>query len=164
MAKVLAVLLALGFVAPVSAANPRVSSPITLHEADLKRKPEPVLDAWIAYMLARASWMSEHVPDAASRSYSRSFEEEKAGREMLITIWSEHSKGEPKIKDTYLDQLVTVSSAGYLREYVWTYLGSTKWKTRPEGLRLDEFEIWRKAQLPNHRAQTMAVNVVRPNE
>ena len=67
---------------------------------------------------------------------------------MLIEIWSLQSKKEPKVTDAYLDKLATVATAGFLREYVWTYLGSRAWKTKPDGLRLDDFETWRMAHLP----------------
>jgi len=137
----------------------RVPSPVTLTDRDMSRMGEGVLDAWLAYTIARAAWVSENVPHEASFRYSRSFEEEMMGREMLVVVWAAHVNKHPNAKDTYLDQVAAVSSAGFLREYVWTYLGSRKWKAKPEGLRLDEFGVWNEAHLTNHRAKTLSSSV-----
>ena len=155
MTKALVVLLTLTPVV-VLAGQQRVSSPLVLTDRDMSRMDEGVLDAWLAYTIARQAWVSENVPPEASTRYSRSFEEELAGREMLAEVWAAHVKKHPNAKDMYLDQVAAVSSAGFLREYVWTYLGSKKWKTKPEGLRLDEFGVWKEPHLLDHRAKTLS--------
>ena len=137
----------------------RVSQPVTLTDRDMSRMSDGVLDAWLAYTIARQTWVLENVPHEASTRYSRSLEEEMAGREMLVAVWDAHVKKHPNAKDTYLDQVAAVSSAGFLREYVWTYLGSRKWKEKPEGLRLDEFWVWNEAHLLDHRAKTLSSSV-----
>ena len=158
MTKVLVALLTLTPVI-VLAEQQRVSQPVTLSDRDMSRMGEGVLDAWLAYTIARQVWVSENVPPEASTRYSRSFEEEMAGREMLVVAWDAHVKKHPNAKDQYLDQVTAVSSAGFLREYVWTYLGSRKWKIKPEGLRLDEFGVWNEAHLLDHRAKTLSSSV-----
>ena len=139
-------------------ADDKVKITITLDEAALKGKPQSVLGAWMGYGVARANWLSEHVlvKPGASESYHRCFEEELAGRESLAKIWIELKQSDPKLKDEYLDQIIAIRHAGFLGEYVWSYLGSADWKQAPEQLRLEAFEKWKASNLAGHKAQTFA--------
>ena len=136
----------------------KVKITITLDEAALKGKPESVLGAWMGYGIARANWLSENVltKPGGPATYHRCFEEELAGRESLAKIWIELKQSDPKLKDEYLDQLIVVRHAGFLGEYVWSYLGSPDWKQPPDQLRLEAFENWKASKLVGHKAQTFA--------
>ena len=131
---------------------------ITLDEAALKGKPESVTSAWMGYGIARANWLSENIlgrPDA-TKSYRRCFEEELAGRESLAKIWAELKESDVKLKDDYLDQVLMIRNAGFLGEYVWSYLGSADWKQPPKQLRLEAFDKWKASNLEGHKAVTFA--------
>ncbi len=136
----------------------KVKITITLDEAALKGKPESALGAWMGYGIARANWLSENVlvRPGASESYHRCFEEELAGRESLAKIWIELKHSDAKLKDEYLDQIIAIRHAGFLGEYVWSYLGSADWKQAPDTLRLDAFEKWKISNLKGHKAVTFA--------
>ena len=45
-------------------------------------------------------------------------------------------------------------AAGFLREYVWSYLRHDSWATRPADMNLAGFDAWRATQLTNHVAVT----------
>jgi len=142
----------------------KVEITVTLDEAALKGKPESVTGAWMGYGIARANWISEHVLVNPGElvSYRRCFEEELAGRESLAKIWAELKQSDAKLKDEYLDQVLVIRSAGFLGEYVWSYLGSADWKQPSKELRLEAFEKWRTANLAGHKAQTLADVKIEP--
>jgi len=142
----------------------KVNITVTLDEAALKGKPESVTGAWMGYGIARANWLSENVlgKPGVQASYRRCFEEELTGRESLAKIWSEMKHSDPKLKDEYLDQVIMIRGAGFLGEYVWSYLGSTDWQQPPEQLRLDAFDKWKVANLAGHKAQTFANVKIEP--
>jgi hypothetical protein len=78
------------------------------------------------------------------------FEEELEGRKALVLIWK---KMDNKLEDKYLNELELVHNAGLMREYVWTYLKRTSW-TEPEKLRMKDFQIWKKANLKEHKVES----------
>jgi len=155
---VLFVLVALVGMASAKSKGGKESVNITLDQKQLEGKPEAVMSAWMGYGMARANWISEHVLGKSDRpkDYHRGFEEELAGRESLSKIWSDLKGSDATLKDAYLDQLATVEAAGFMSEYVWTYLGSPEWKDAPQGLRLAEFEKWKTSNLADHKVETCA--------
>jgi len=150
--------------AAIAASDDKVNITVTLDEAALKGKPESVTSAWMGYGIARANWISEHVlgnPEAM-KTYHRCFQEELTGRESLAKIWSELKHSDPKLKDDYLDQVITIRGAGFLGEYVWSYLGSADWKQPPKQLRLEAFDKWKASSLAGHKAETFADVKIEP--
>jgi hypothetical protein len=142
----------------------KVNITVTLDQKALKGKAESVTGAWMGYGIARANWISEHVlgnPETA-KAYRRCFEEELAGRENLAKIWSELKHSDPKLKDDYLDQVIMIRGAGFLGEYVWSYLGSADWKQPPKQLRLEAFDKWKASNLSGHKAETFADVKIEP--
>jgi hypothetical protein len=131
---------------------------VTLDNEGLKGRPIAVMSAWMMYGVARANWVSEHVLGKSSSvsGYHRSFEEELAGRESLAKIWPELKVSDKAAQDAYLDDLQSVLSAGFLREYIWFYLGSPEWHDVPDGLHLSDFEKWKSSNLVNHKVETLA--------
>jgi hypothetical protein len=130
-----------------------------IDQAALDGKPESVCSAWLGYGLARSNWIAENILDdlLSGKTYLHSFDEEYAGREALATIWSELKESEPLAADKYLDELLSVMKAGFLREYVWLYLKSPDWNLEPEGLRLNEFKDWMKIHAKEHIVETLVV-------
>ncbi|MEO0574692.1 MAG: hypothetical protein AAF004_04450 [Pseudomonadota bacterium] len=118
----------------------------------------PVTGSWIAYSLDRSFCQLEHGGDNPAR-YS-SFDCELSARDALVTRWSEIggvAVDEASDADAaYLDALTRVNNAGFLPEYTWHYLKRRNWR-RPDTLRLDAFDGWRRDALSRHKAQTKII-------
>jgi len=110
---------------------------------------------WLAYLLKRAKY---HEQDGVCRDTETvvvpSFEEECQVRAATLKTYQSLQKAEPELNVPYFNDLSRVASAGFLREYVWTYLRQPSWTRLPDHLHLAEFDQWRKSNLRNHRAQT----------
>jgi hypothetical protein len=143
---------------PIVEAKEKLNISVTVDDAQLKGRGEGVTGAWIGYALARANWISEHVEPGTplAGTYSRSFEEELAGREALVKIWGELKEKDSKLADPYLDGLGSVVREGFVKEYVWTHLRGKEWKEPSPPLRLEEFAQWMKVNWPTHQAETCA--------
>lgn len=112
---------------------------------------DPVLQAWVAYGLARSVCQLELGGPNPARN--QAFRCELAAREALITRWQQS----PVQGDPYLEQLAATAEAGYLDEYVWHYLRRREW-TRPTDLDLEGFTAWRAKFLPRrHRPETRII-------
>lgn len=109
--------------------------------------------SWVAYSLGRSTCQLAIGGDNPARSHS--FDCELKARMVLVDTWLEETKFTDET-DGYLDQLVAVSDAGFLDEYVWVFLRREGW-TRPDGLELDRFAEWRDERLPEHRAKTRII-------
>ena len=113
---------------------------------------DPVLQAWVAYGLARSVCQLEIGGPNPARN--QAFECELVAREALIARWQQsEAQG-----DAYLERLTATHSAGYLEEYVWHYLRRQEW-ARPEDLDLEGFKAWRGEFLPRrHRPETRIIS------
>lgn len=138
-----------------SGAKPK---PQIVISADLR---DPTLGAtWLLYALAKWKWASEHLPPGSGRfngSTEASFEEEAFARGALADGWKMVKEKHPDAVDRYLDDLLNVHEASFVREYVWKHLRRREWEPEPEGLRMKEFQLWKKGNLSHHRVKTMAV-------
>ena len=147
-----------GFPSPSLAKKDKLNISVVLDDKSLEGKPEQVMSAWLGYAMARANWISEHVdvksPEA--KLYTRTLEEEVAGRDSLATIWGELKEKQQGLTDSYLDQLHKVKEAGLLREYVWANLRSSAWPSEPADLQLARYADWAKLNLPGHKVETHA--------
>jgi hypothetical protein len=56
-------------------------------------------------------------------------------------------------QDPYLQELVRIEEANFVREYVWSCLHDADWQP-PRDLRLDEFLPWFDASLRSHRVES----------
>ena len=119
--------------------------------------PQHALAPWLAYAGSRVVWMEktffERNPGAAAYRYS--FAEEVEARDWCAQVWRD-LKAKDGRSDRYLDDLVAVQEAGFLREYTWVFLRDAGWSA-PEGLRLTEFDQWRRLHLPAHRPERRAI-------
>jgi hypothetical protein len=131
---------------------------VVVDAESLEGKDKQIIAAWVGYAMARANWISEHYKTdrASAKWYSRTLDEEAAGRESLAQIWSEFKVKQPRLRDRYLDHLQKVKEAGFLREYVWANLRDPEWKAQPAGLRLERYAEWAKVNLAGHVVQTHA--------
>lgn len=113
---------------------------------------------WLNYILARHNYITDHKDqyDFYPGTLAPLFEEEVMGRENLAQILKELKELYPEykdFKDKYLDELFLVHEAGFMREYVWTYLREPFWE-EPGDLKLDRFDSWRKNHLKDHSVQS----------
>jgi hypothetical protein len=112
--------------------------------------------AWLAYCLARYQYIEEHFndPSRGHADYKRTFEEEVIGRQMLADAWGKAREFDPSAVNKYLDELLSIEDAGFIPEYVWTYLRDPSWHREPEQLRHDLFDSWRDKHLKGHEVET----------
>lgn len=118
---------------------------------------EPVLQAWVAYGLARSVCQLEMGGPNPARNHA--FDCELGAREALVARWRELGDRVPgdQAEAEYLDALAAAEFAGHLDEYVWHYLRRRGWE-RPEGIDADAFDRWRRSNLArSHRPQTRIV-------
>jgi len=118
---------------------------------------DSVAAAWLGYALSRFNWVRDNAPQTMNKyDYRKSFEEELQGRGSLVKIWQELKEKDSSLKNTYLDEALMIYEAGYLKEYVWLYLGDGTWKNPPAASRLKKFMRWQDKKIPNHQVQTLA--------
>jgi len=119
--------------------------------------PKEVLAPWLFYAGTRAHWMEKKFFDQnpGAMSYKYSFTEEVEARKGCADLWRE-VKVKKGLTNCYLDDLAAVVEAGFLEEYIWTYLQDSHWR-QPENLRLAEFDHWRSLNLRDHQPETRAV-------
>ena len=111
---------------------------------------------WLAYALGLANWAtSSGALDAAPVGpLVPTFDGELAARSLLITIWRESQASKAAKPSAYMDALLRVQDAGFLREYVWTVHWRSSWKDQPADLRLAAFYAWQRSALAGHQPQT----------
>ncbi len=118
--------------------------------------PDDVNAAWLGYLMERQIYIREH-----SHQYKPTpgiviptFDEEVEGRKTMAQIWKELKEKDQGRKDKYLDAMVAVHEANFMREYVWTYLRQESWSGQPKGLRLEQFSQWQQLHLKDHKPET----------
>jgi tetratricopeptide (TPR) repeat protein len=148
----IAVLLILAFAALVGcahtaapAASPTADSVVV--SADVGA-PD-VLAAWSVYGLALAA--------EADKTGGDDFATEVTARGLLVDTWKE-TRASKHLTDAYLDLLVGVGDAGFMREYVLAYLARPGWTLTGDDLSrlaVDKWSSWVGTRLPkDHRAIT----------
>ena len=117
--------------------------------------PEGESKIWLAYLFARAAFAANETnggPAVGERESS--FEEEVRGRTIALTTFRALKREPAQSASVYFNDIDRVEAAGFLREYVWSYLHSAAWSTTPSNLDLAGFETWRAEHLANHKAVT----------
>jgi hypothetical protein len=113
--------------------------------------------AWLAYALALSAWANKS--GAAEKSPDGilvpTFDGELEARLTQLQIWKELNEKEP-MRLAYMDKLLEVQAAGFIREYVWKFHRRPSWGSEPEGLRTAEFEEWQSKALSGHQPHTGA--------
>ena len=118
--------------------------------------PDDIGAAWLGYLMERQIYIREH-PDQYKLTPGiviPTFDEEVGARQTMAQIWKELREKDQSRRDRYLDELVPVHEADFMREYVWTYLRQQSWTKQPKDLRLKEFSQWRPLHLPGHQPET----------
>ena len=81
------------------------------------------------------------------------FDCELSARVDLLSTWREKKLEQPAISNDYLDTLLAVGDAGYLREYVDDQFGRRHW-TKPDDLDTDDYDRWMAHHFPRHEPET----------
>lgn len=118
--------------------------------------PAPERQIWMTYLMTRAA-------HAARESESRllapgdreaTFDEEVRARTVAVGAFRTLQTQSERLESAYFSDLDRVEAAGFLREYVWSYLRQPSWGAPPAGLALKAFEAWRAQHLRGHVAVT----------
>lgn len=115
---------------------------------------DPAHQSWVTYSLIRSACQLEIGGENPARASS--FECEFKARTHLINAWEEKSLNNQLLNDDYLDALGEVRQAGFLAEYTVHYFRKDRWQL-PEGLRVNDFRMWRRQNLRGHRAKTLII-------
>ena len=117
--------------------------------------PDHLGAPWLGYLMARQVYIMKHEDqyDLSPGVIIPMFEEEVEARTSLVQIWKELKEKDEKLKDKYLNELRLIHEAGFMHEYVWTYLRRASWK-KSEKLKLKEFSNWRKKHLKKHKVES----------
>lgn len=141
--------------APVSEARARAAA-----EADAAMKvaiewdpatPEQESKIWLAYLFARAAFAANESSGApAAGEREASFEEEVRGRATAVRMFRALKRNDAQLSSAYFSDIDRVDAAGFLREYVWSYLHRPSWQSPPADLNLKAFDAWRATHLADH--------------
>jgi hypothetical protein len=129
---------------------------INLH-GSVTRDPT-IAGAWTTYagvkVFYRTGKYFETNPEA--REHQSPFEEECCARDAMAEFW-EAQKRQKQEADAYLQLLVSIRRAGFIREYVWRYLRQDGAAT-PSRLNLPAFDEWAaERDLAHHKPLTLAI-------
>ncbi|MEP7244958.1 MAG: hypothetical protein ABI885_14935 [Gammaproteobacteria bacterium] len=113
--------------------------------------PEQESKIWLAYLFARAAFAAnENTGGPAAGEREASFEEEVRGRAIALSTFRDLRRSDARLASVYFSDIDRVEAAGFLREYVWSYLHRTAWLAAPRDLDLAGFDEWRAGHLLNH--------------
>ena len=111
---------------------------------------------WLCYLMSRAVYVNKH-RDMYSNVKGRCipcFNEEVDARTQMAEGYQRFSAEDGTLHDDYLDDLVKVEKAGFMKEYVWTYLRQSSWSDAEKPTKMTDFATWKEVNLSNHHAVT----------
>src|ERR1041384_3427363 len=111
---------------------------------------------WFFYPTARAKFIREHpeLYEGKSGAVVPLFEEEFQGRWIMADSCAHNLQQGKSPPSAYLVDLLRVHRAGFLREYVWWYLGQPSWPAQQQPPKLLAFMAWTRLNLRNHAVET----------
>lgn len=115
---------------------------------------DPVLQSWVSYSLMKSTCQLDIGGGLPSRVSDYGCE--LTARQHLLDTWEEQRASHTGAADPYLDALVVVRDAGFLREYTVSYFGRREWHV-PAEVRLQDFRQWQRTHLRHHRPQTRLI-------
>jgi hypothetical protein len=115
-----------------------------------------VAAVWLGYVIARTAYRSEHkVPLPHAGEIVPLFEEEVYAPDLAANTYQQLRAKDKKLRDVYWDDVLKVKSNGFMREYARVYLKRSDWPASQKPKNLHRFESWRRANLKDHRPQTV---------
>ncbi len=112
---------------------------------------DPALQSWVSYSLTRSACQLE--VGGGNPARVSDFGCELTARQHLVDTWEEQKAEHPDAADPYLDALVRVRDAGFLREYTVDFFARGDWQV-PAEVDTTSFREWRRRHLPRHRPET----------
>ncbi|MBI3853837.1 MAG: hypothetical protein HY298_26730 [Verrucomicrobia bacterium] len=152
-AKTVSLLLTLALIGCVTPQK-KSGSPVTI-QVD-RRINKDAMPYWLGYLTARAGYIGKHKAEYVGETgvIVPHFEEEVDARTKAAQVYDELQSKVNAKPNSYFAELAKVNNAGFMREYVWTYLRQTAWTDNQEPSRLKAFETWAKENIPNHQPIT----------
>ncbi len=115
---------------------------------------DPVLQSWVSYSLMKSTCQLNVGGEMPARVSDYGCE--LTARQHLLDTWEEQQPQHNGAADAYLDALVDVREAGFLREYTVHYFGRNYWRL-PAELRADDFRRWQRKHLRRHKPETRII-------
>ncbi len=119
---------------------------------------------WSFYSMGRQNFIAQHpeLYEGQSGLVVPTFEEELAGRFMLVDGTAGCVNQGKQPPSPYLADLLRVHQAGFLKEYVWSYCNRHSWPDAERPGKLLSFIPWARANLRTHTLETRGgVRIVR---
>jgi hypothetical protein len=116
--------------------------------------PDPVVQSWIRYSLARS--VCQLQIDSGNPARASSFDCERRARTHLLEAWAEETLEDAALRDPYLDDLRFVRNSGFLDEYVAHHFAKSGWAL-PDDLDMNAYHRWRRSELRGHDAETRII-------
>ena len=111
--------------------------------------------AWLAYGIAKLASLEK--AGAPPRKAVTDFDSEVEARTVMLAVWTD-IRAKDGGKDPYLDLLLTIKQAGFLREYVVAALARPGWTISGNelaSLRVADYLAWADDHVPNHNVPNM---------
>lgn len=111
---------------------------------------DPALQSWVAYSLDLSA--CQLMIGGDNPAHNSSFACEYGARQTLADAWAEQTVDQSTNSDPYLDDLVKIRDADFLREYVADSYARRGWEL-PHDLDIKEYDVWRRDNLRGHRRE-----------
>ncbi len=110
-----------------------------------------------AFGISLAGWLNENedIEKISSGVYRPTFISLTSAFSSQIQIWRELKEKEDP-GSSYMNQLILVDNAGFLREYTWVNHSDYIGVPMPVNLKIEEFNKWASSNLSGHKSRIEA--------
>ena len=111
--------------------------------------------AWLAYGIAKLALLEK--AGAPARKSVTDFDSEVEARTVMLAVWTDIRAKEGG-KDAYLDLLLAIKQAGFLKEYIVAALARPGWTISGKelaSLRVADYLAWAEGHVPDHNVPTL---------
>ena len=125
-------------------------------QVDPASASESAMPIWLGYLMERQVYHIQHnLPLPASGEIQPSFDEEVSARNGAVQIYKELKEKDKGLHEAYWETLSQIKAKGFMKAYVWTYLRRREWPNSQKPGNLEEFQVWSRVNLRNHKPQTV---------
>jgi len=119
---------------------------------------QTVTAIWLIYANTRASYAEKHREKIVmdERGVVPSFDDELAARKEAVRFYKHMKTKKPEFNEAYWEGVAKASDAGFIEEYVWTFLSRPGWPDADKPKRLPEFKAYQERELRGHQGVTLA--------
>jgi hypothetical protein len=138
----------------VSKNNSEIKISVNLDQSIISNQGS--LAPWMAYAIIIASEMERYYKNNPNGEFIVSYENELLAREAMIEYYLElKNKRELSENYQYLEEMIMIKNAGYLKEYVFFSFNPGAW-VNTDNLIERNYLNWRNNNIPRHRPLTLA--------